>query len=80
MASGHGNDERWRRRGLVWDLGVRSWVLLISDFSILYSFAHGSGVVSSRCVIEFGLTGGVNPPSSSSVGEVDGGQSRVLIV
>ena len=41
--------------------------------------AHEIGVVSRRCVIEFGLIGGVMSNRSLSVGEVDGGQSRVLM-
>jgi hypothetical protein len=41
---------------------------------------YGSGVVSSRCVIEFNGVGGVRPFKSSSVGEVAGGKLRVLIV
>jgi hypothetical protein len=36
--------------------------------------------VSSSCVIEDGLEGVASPPRSSNVGEVEGGQSRVLIV
>src|SRR5262249_27527375 len=40
---------------------------------------HGIGVVSRRWVIEFGLTGGFRSKRSLSVGEVDGGQSRVLM-
>src|SRR5437773_12547037 len=41
--------------------------------------AHEIGVVSRRCVIEFGLIGGVMSNRSLSVGEVDGAQSRALM-
>ena len=36
------------------------------------------GVVSSTCVIDSGLIGADVSNKSSSVGDVDGGQSRVL--
>lgn len=41
---------------------------------------YGIGVVSRICVIELVITGGVRPPSWSRVGDVEGGQLRVLMV